>query len=100
MGILHLIGRFNNLESDINDLFEVAFLNVQLSENHYKIIIRPLKHKLVYHDEKIEQTLKLTSCKEAIFSTTLGYNVIVFETDKWQYSLFIDKKVSDKFTTA
>lgn len=95
----HHFGRFNNLEGDINDSFEVAFLNDQLSENHYKIIIRPLKHKLVYYDEKIEQTLILSSGKEAIFSSTLGFNVLVFEIDKWQYSLYIDKKVSDKVTT-
>lgn len=94
----HSIGRLNKSEEKVNNELEIKYLNENLGENHYKIIIRPIQYKLPYSKEKIEQTLKLNNGKEAIYGTIEGFNILVFETDKWQYTLCIDKRLSDKVT--
>lgn len=94
----HHFGRFSNLNGDINDSFEVIFISNQLSENHYKINVRPVKYKIPIKDKYVIRTLELKSGEEAIYMTISGFNELVFEKDEWQYMLGIDKRISDPVT--
>ncbi|MFJ7972319.1 hypothetical protein [Psychrobacillus sp. NPDC096389] len=49
----HYFGRFNDLDGDLNDLFEVTFIHDQLSENHYKIDVRPTKYKILMKEKDV-----------------------------------------------
>ena len=96
----HSLGRFTNLEGDINDSFEVTYMNKDFIKNHYKIDIRPSMYGIKFRDERIDQTFKLKDGNEAIYSTKMarGFNLLAFEKDNWQYILMINKSVSDKVT--
>lgn len=96
----HHFGRFNDLDGDINDSFEVTFINDQLSENHFKINVRSVKHKIQYSDKYVLRTYKLNNGITAKYmeKPILGFNFLAFERDNWQYVFSIDKKVSDRIT--
>lgn len=95
----HHFGRFSNLDGEINDAFEVEFLNDQLPENHFKINVRPIKHK-IFSDKYVSKTFKLDNGSVAKYMEKPfnGANILVFERDGWEYMFGIDKKVSDKVT--
>lgn len=92
----HHFGRFNNLDGDINDSFEVTFINEQLSENHYKINVRPIKNNIPIREKYVVKTYELNNGVVATYMTISGFNVLVFKIDDWQYMLSVDKRVSDK----
>ena len=96
----HQFGRFNNLDGEINDTFEVKFISDQLPENHFKIDVRPLKHKIDFSDKLIPKTFKLNSGTIALYEDKLvrGFNLLIFESDDWQYVFSINKKVADEVT--
>jgi hypothetical protein len=92
----HHFGRFNDLEGDLNDSFEVEFISDKSPENHYKIDVRPLKSKIPIRDKDVLGVYKLKNKNEAILMNISSYNVLVFERDNWQYMLSLDKRVSEK----
>ncbi|MFJ8512799.1 hypothetical protein [Lysinibacillus xylanilyticus] len=94
----HHFGRFNDLEGDMNDFFEVTFINHQLPEHHYKITVRPNEFKLPAKKENIVKDFKLKNGTTAIYMEISGFNVLSFEREDWQYMLWIDKRVSNKVT--
>lgn len=94
----HHFGRFSNLDGDINDSFEVTFINEKLSENHYKINVRPIKNKIPISEKYVVKTFELKNGTAATSMEISGFNVLVFERDDWQYMLNIDKRVSNKVT--
>ena len=94
----HHFGRFSDLDGDINDSFEVKFINDQLSENHYKIDVRPIKNNIPIREKYVIKTFELKNGIVATYMTISGFYVLVFERDDWQYMLSIDKRVSDKVT--
>ncbi|MGE7693072.1 hypothetical protein ACQKNC_03000 [Lysinibacillus sp. NPDC094177] len=94
----HHFGRFSDSKYVGNDAFEVTFINDQLSENHYKIDIRPLKYKLPLREKYVVKTYELKNGIVATYMTISGFNVLVFERDNLQYMLSIDKRVSNKVT--
>ncbi|MEB2279077.1 hypothetical protein LAV73_03545 [Lysinibacillus xylanilyticus] len=94
----HHFGRFFDLKYEGNDAFEVKFINDQLSENHFKIDIRPLKYKLPLREKYVVNTFELKNGNVATYMTISGFNVLVFERDNLQYMLSIDKRVSNKVT--
>lgn len=96
----HSLGRLSDLEGSENDKLEIFFINKDLPQNHYLIRIQPIEYGLEIKEEQINQKFKLEYGNEAIFTTTmiLGFNLLVFEKDGWQFILSIDKKVSDKVT--
>ena len=94
----HYFGRFNDLDGDINDSFEVTLISDQASQNHYKINVRPIKYKIPIKDKYILNTFGLNNGSEATYMAISGFNVLVFEKDDWQYMLSIDKRASDKVT--
>ncbi|AOV07464.1 hypothetical protein [Sporosarcina ureilytica] len=94
----HHFGRFNDLDGDMNDSFEVTFINDQISKNHYTIDIRPIKNKIPIREKYVIKTFDLKNGIAATYITTSGFYVLVFEQDDWQYMLSIDKRVSDQVT--
>lgn len=90
----HHFGRFG----DINDSFEVTFINDQLPENHYKINVRSIKNNIPLREKYVVKIFELKNGSVATYMTISGFNVLVFERDDWQYMLSIDKRVSDKVT--
>ncbi|NYF23403.1 hypothetical protein [Sporosarcina sp. JAI121] len=90
----HHFGRF----SDLDDSFEVKFINEKLSENHYKINVRPITNEIHKSEKYAVKTFELKNGIVATYMTISGFNVLVFERDDWQYMLNIDKRVSDKVT--
>lgn len=94
----HHFSRFNDLDGEINDSFEVTFINDQLSENHYKIDISPKKNGIPIMDKYVVNTFKLKNGSVATYMTISGFNVLVFDRDNWQYALSIDKRVSEVIT--
>lgn len=49
----HHFGRFSDLDGVNNNSFELKFINDQLSENHYKIGVRPIKNCNLKHKDVI-----------------------------------------------
>ncbi len=94
----HHFGRFSDLEGKINDSFEVEFVSDKSPENHYKIDVRPVNHKIPIRDKYVLCRYKLKNDIQATYMIISGFNVLVFERDNWQYMLSIDKRVSDKVT--
>ncbi|MEK3977435.1 hypothetical protein MKZ20_22110 [Psychrobacillus sp. FSL K6-2684] len=94
----HHFGRFNDLEGDTNDSFEVEFISDLSSENHYKIDVRPIKYGIPKREKYVLKTFELNNGNEATYMTISGFNVLVFESENWQYMLSINKQVLDKVT--
>ncbi|WP_391117113.1 hypothetical protein [Psychrobacillus sp. L3] len=96
----HHFGRFSNLDGEINDAFEVMFISDQLPENHFKIDVRPIRHKIGFSDKYVSKTFKLDNGSIAKYmeKPSMGFNLLVFERDGWEYIFSINKKVSDKVT--
>ncbi|MGA3676334.1 hypothetical protein [Lysinibacillus agricola] len=94
----HHFGRFNNLDGERNDFYEVTFINNRLPEHHYKITVRPNHFKLPSKKEYIVKTFELKNGTTSIYMEISGFNVLAFEKEDWQYMLWIDKRVSEKVT--
>lgn len=94
----HNFGRFNHSFGKENDQFEITYINENVGQNRYQIRIKPVQYKLEFSDEKIEHTIKLNDGSAAIYSTKLSLDVLVFEKDKWQYTLLVDKRISNTVT--
>lgn len=92
----HNFGRFSTFGN--NPQFEITFLNKDLGQNHYEIRIQPVKNKLEFKEEQIDQTLRLKDGTKAVYSTQHPLNLLAFEKDDWQYILLIDKRISNKVT--
>lgn len=94
----HYLGRFNNLDGEINDSFEVQFISDESPENHYKINVRHSKDKINFSKSEIIKVYKLKDGQNALYASNRTANVLIFEKGNWQYMLSVDKRVSDKVT--
>jgi hypothetical protein len=95
----HFFGRFNDLEGDANDSFEMEVVNDQMPENHYVIEVRPLKHKIKFKERYIVKTFILNNGIKADYvSMPSRIRALVFEEDGWQYRLMIDSRITEKVT--
>ncbi|KOS68584.1 hypothetical protein AEA09_08495 [Lysinibacillus contaminans] len=92
----HHFGRFNDLDGEMNDYFEVKFISDQIPEHHFKIDIRPIKYKIPLKKEDILNTFTLKNGNTSSYMTVSDFNVLAFESNDWQYMLWIDQRVSDK----
>ncbi|RIW26867.1 hypothetical protein D3H55_23425 [Bacillus salacetis] len=91
----HAMGRINDLNGEEQDSFEVKYINDKVPDNHYKITIRPLRHKVEYKKEEIKKNLQLERGTKAVYLDHSGFNVLVFERGNLQYMLSINKRVSE-----
>lgn len=100
LSFTHQFGRFSNLDGEMNDTLEVKFISDQFPENHFKIDIRPLQHKIDFSDKPITKTFKLNNGITALYADNLirGFNLLIFERDDWQYMFSINKKIADEVT--
>jgi hypothetical protein len=95
----HFFGRFNDLEGDANDSFEMEVVNDQMPENHYVIEVQPLKHKIKFKERYIVKTFILNNGIKADYvSMPSRIRALVFEEDGWQYRLSIDSRITEKVT--
>ena len=94
----HNFGRFTHSFGKENDEFEIAYMNDHVGQNHYQIRVRPVQYKLEISDEQIDQTIKLNDGSAAIYSTKFPLDVLIFEKDKWQYTLLVDKRITNTVT--
>ncbi|MEK4426691.1 hypothetical protein [Solibacillus sp. FSL K6-1523] len=96
----HQFARFSNLDGEMNDTFEVKFISDQFPENHFKIDVRPLQHKIDFSNKPIPKTFELNNKVTALYADNLvrGFNLFIFERDGWQYMFSIDKKVANTVT--
>lgn len=94
----HYFGRFNDLKTAINNSLDIEFINEKSPENHYKIDIRPVKHKIAINDKSVLKVFKLRNGNDAKYIEISGFNVLVFEIDNRQYMISIDKRVSNTVT--
>jgi hypothetical protein len=95
----HQFGRFyEDKNYDVNDSLDIEFLNEKSPGNHYKIVIRPLKNKLVFKNRGEQKMYTLQNGQNAIYFEHQRFNFLVFEKDPWQYMLGINKKVSNEIT--
>jgi hypothetical protein len=102
----HSFGRFNNLDGEMNDKYEIEFLHKDIPQNHYMIFVQPAKYgiklrKDLVNNKLVDLKLKTKDRNEAIYSTRLvsGFNLLVFEKNGFQYVLSVDKRISDKVTS-
>lgn len=95
----HQFGRFSDLDGEINDTLEVKFVSEQLPDNHFKIDVRPVQHKIPFEKYK-SKVFKLKNGTNGLYFENLiaGFNLLVFETIHWQYVFSIDKDVSNEVT--
>lgn len=93
----HQFGRFSNLSGEMNDHFEITMISDQFAQHHYKIEVRPSKYKIPFV-KYITEVFKLKNGSEAAYveGLNIGFNLLVFERDGWQYVLSIDLDVADK----
>jgi hypothetical protein len=94
----HTFGRFNNLKGYSGDDYEVEFLNEETPGNHFKISIKPLEYKTPISNKRVVKEFKLENGKIAFLMQVDGFYILSFEKNDWQYSLSIDKEVSNKVT--
>lgn len=94
----HNFGRISHSFGKENDVFEITFINENLGHNHYQIRVKPVKYKVEFSEEKINQRIKLSDGNEAIYSTKLPLDLLAFEKDGWQYILLVDKRISKTVT--
>ncbi|MCC3357076.1 hypothetical protein [Bacillus sp. REN16] len=94
----HYFGRFSDLDGDANDSFEMKFISDKSPENHYKIVVRPVNHKIPIRDKYILKVFKLKNGNAAKYMEYRSFGALVFERDNWQYMLSIDKRISNKVT--
>ena len=96
----HSMGRFSDLEGNENDYLEVFFINKESPQNHFLIRIRPVEYGLEIREEQIDRKVILEDGSQSIYTTAAfsGFNLLVFEKDGWQYTMLIDKRISDIVT--
>ena len=96
LAFTHAFGRFNDIGGEINHSLDIKYLNEDLPENHFKINIRSIKNKTKINDRQILKKVPLNSEKEGMFIEIPGFNVLVVETEQWQYMISVDQRVSNK----
>ncbi|SOC43897.1 hypothetical protein [Ureibacillus acetophenoni] len=95
----HKFGRFSNSDGEMNDSFEMKLISDQMPRNHFKIDVRPLEYKIPF-DKYVTKVYMLDNGQEASFVeySRVGFNMLVFERDGWQYVFSIDQEVADQVT--
>jgi hypothetical protein len=97
----HRFGRCTyskDLKHEINNHYEVEYLNQNNGEIHFMIRITPQKYKIKGFPgiRETMQTYTLQDGTKAIYGTTPInglFNVLVFDKDGWQYILSSDRRL-------
>lgn len=99
IGFTHVFGRFNDLEGDINDSFEVEFINEAIGKNHYMINVKHIDQKLKIPSKYVVKTYRLQNGNVAHhLDFESNFDALVFEIGPWQYRLSIPRRLSEEVT--
>ncbi|MRX56065.1 hypothetical protein GJU41_19080 [Bacillus idriensis] len=91
----HSFGRFSDLDGNINDQFEVVYVNEDKPKHTYSLSIRPVRNGIKFENKHITQIVKLRDGSNAIFSKRVrGFNLMVVEKFGFQYILSIPDEVN------
>ena len=91
----HTFARFTTIASP---KLEISFLNENSGETHYKIFVTSLKYKQEFQNEKSASRMKLKDGSEAIYIIKENFSLLIFEKNKFQYTLMMDKIHPEKVT--
>lgn len=94
----HHFGRFNDLDGELNDSFEIEFVNDKSPQNHYKIDVRLIKNKITLKPRPKQKVFTLQSGEEALYIEDRLFNFLFVDKGNLQYIFGVDKRVSDKIT--
>ena len=92
----HAIGRFNELDGEVNDYLEIVYLNEQVPANLYIIQVRPIQNKTPFkgvRDKDIKDIFTLENGKEALLIQKHSSHMIVYENEHFQYQLSANEKL-------
>ncbi|OES43902.1 hypothetical protein [Domibacillus iocasae] len=90
----HIFGRFHSASGEMNDEFEVEYINENLPENHFIIRVRPIEHQITFRENEIDHLIQLKNGTEAVYCFGNQFNMLAFEKNGWQYMLNIDKRAA------
>ncbi|WP_052343535.1 hypothetical protein [Bacillus massiliigorillae] len=82
----------------INDMLEIHYVNEKLSQNHFKIDIRPIKNKVPFEDSLNKHFFKLNDGQNALYIDGKFLKFFVFEKYNLQYLFGIDERISKQVT--
>lgn len=91
----HSFARFTNIKSP---KLEISFLNENSGKTHYKIFVTSLKYKQEFKNEQNASRMKLKDGSEAIYLIKENFNLLIFEKNKFQYTLMMDNLHPKKVT--
>lgn len=91
----HSFARFTTREMP---KLEISFLNKNSGQTHYKIFVTSLKYKQKFNDQQNASRFKLEDKSEAIYLVKENFSLLIFEKNKFQYSLVMDRQNSNIVT--
>ncbi|WP_080848067.1 hypothetical protein [Cytobacillus gottheilii] len=94
----HYLGRFSDLEGDLNDSLDLTFINAKSPENHYSLDVRHVNNKIILRDKGNQKTYTLKDGQKAVYVLETNSNILIFEKGNWQYMLGIDNRIADLIT--
>lgn len=96
----HHFGRFTDVDGEMNDMFEFTMISELNPQHHFKIDVRPIKSRIPFREKHELKRLKLENGNDAFYTekAALGFNLLIFERESWQYIFSIDKAVADTVT--
>lgn len=97
LAFTHVLARVNRLGGNGNVELNVEYLNEHVPENHFNVDIRPTENKLLIHEKRIIEQVRLESGGKGKFVKVPGFHVFIFETEELQYRLSMDQRVTDQF---
>ncbi|WP_419179345.1 hypothetical protein [Gottfriedia acidiceleris] len=94
----HVFGRFNDLEGEQNDSFDMEFISEESSGIHFFINVKLAKYRMKIFDRDVVRVYKLNNGEKATYMNIRGANLLVFERGNFHYLFSANKKVSEKVT--
>lgn len=98
LAFTHHFGRFIDLDGDMNDSFEANLISEISPENHFKINVRPVNHRIILTDRHVIKVYPLKHQNEARYLSISSFKVLIFENNNWQYMFSVDDRVSEIVT--
>lgn len=95
----HQFGRFyEDKHFNTNDFLEIEYINDKIPAHTFYIMVRPLNNKINLKDRGDLKSYSLANGHRAIYKKDRLFHFLFFETDHWQYTFGLDKRVSNEVT--
>lgn len=96
----HQLGKCdaNPADGERNDHLNIEYLNERVPQNHYMIRISPVDYGIKFTVSHGTEIARLVDGTELRYYTSnrKPFNMMVFEKDRWQYVLSVDKRTRPK----